>query len=205
MHPLSHRCARLLLEKYPRVLRRAVPCHYPSNVFRLLLRLEVLCGKKDTQAPLWFSCEQVYHFCWPASMPHLPVKKHFAILSARSFQEKIFRVFELQPKDDPPLADSGRAVPAKGCPSFGWYLYNMYTVYVLKSITNKKWYVGYTSKSADERLNEHLTGSNNWTRRNGPFTIVHVELFEDKTESIQREHFLKSGRGREWFDQNIPG
>ena len=81
----------------------------------------------------------------------------------------------------------------------------MFTVYVLKSVTNGKRYVGYTSKSANERLQNHLSGSNIWTRRNGPFTIVHTEEFEDKTSAIRREHFLKSGQGRKWLDEQVPG
>lgn len=81
----------------------------------------------------------------------------------------------------------------------------MYTVYVLRSVTNKKRYVGYTSKSASERLNEHLSGSNPWTRRNGPFKIIYTETFESKSEAICREHFFKSGHGRKWLDENIPG
>lgn len=81
----------------------------------------------------------------------------------------------------------------------------MFTVYVLKSVTNGKRYVGYTSKSANDRLAEHLTGSNPWTRRKGPFKILHTETYEGKSEAIRREHFLKSGHGREWLDKNIPG
>jgi putative endonuclease len=84
---------------------------------------------------------------------------------------------------------------------------NMYTVYVLKSLKNEKRYVGYTSKVAEERLKEHLQGSNKWTKQNGPFELVYQEEWEDKTQAIRRENFLKSGRGRAWLDQqlnNIP-
>jgi putative endonuclease len=80
----------------------------------------------------------------------------------------------------------------------------IFTVYVLKSIKNGKRYVGYTGKTADERLHDHLTGSNPWTRANGPFHIVHTEEFGDKTEAIRRENYLKSGIGREWLDTFIP-
>jgi putative endonuclease len=80
----------------------------------------------------------------------------------------------------------------------------LYTVYVLKSLKNGKRYVGYTGKTPEDRLNDHLTGSNPWTRANGPFRIVHTETIEDKTEAIKRENFLKSGKGREWLDTFIP-
>jgi putative endonuclease len=77
----------------------------------------------------------------------------------------------------------------------------MYTVYVLRSLKNTKRYVGYTSKSAEKRLYEHNHGSNSFTKINGPFILIHVELFSDKTEAIKREKFLKSGQGRKWLDE----
>lgn len=85
------------------------------------------------------------------------------------------------------------------------YSYIEYTVYVLRSSKNHKRYIGYTSKDPNNRLHDHLTGSNKWTRQNGPFCIIHLEAFEDKTEAIKREKFLKSGQGRSWLDQNIRG
>ena len=76
----------------------------------------------------------------------------------------------------------------------------MYTVYVLKSLKNNKRYVGYTSKSAEERLKEHNSGCNKWTRENGPFKIFRIETFSDKAEARKREIFLKSGQGRKFLD-----
>ena len=76
----------------------------------------------------------------------------------------------------------------------------MYLVYVLKSLKNNKGYIGYTSKQLFKRLNEHNTGSNKWTRENGPFTIIYFEEYQTKTEAIKREKFLKSGQGRKFLD-----
>lgn len=85
----------------------------------------------------------------------------------------------------------------------------MFTVYVLKSFKNGKRYIGQTSKDAFSRMNEHNTGSNQWTRHNGPFEIVYFENFETRSEAIKRERFLKSGQGRKWLDEHftiqIPG
>ena len=80
-----------------------------------------------------------------------------------------------------------------------------YTVYVLRSTRNHKRYVGYTSKDPKDRSHDHLTGSNKWTRQNEPFVIIHTEMFGDKTDAIRRERYLKSGQGRKWLDENIPG
>ena len=78
----------------------------------------------------------------------------------------------------------------------------MFTVYVLRSLKNGKRYVGYTSKESLERLHDHNTGSNKWTRQNGSFVIIYTEEFADKKLAIQRENFLKSGQGRKWLDEN---
>jgi len=77
----------------------------------------------------------------------------------------------------------------------------MFTVYVLKSLENRKRYVGYTSKDVLLRLSQHNTGHNKWTKANKPFEIIYTEKFENKTEAIKREKFLKSGQGRKFLDQ----
>ena len=80
-----------------------------------------------------------------------------------------------------------------------------FTVYVLRSSKNKRRYVGYTSKNADDRLHEHLSGTNQWTRQNGPFVLIHTEIVTDKSSAMRRERFLKSGQGRQWLAENIRG
>jgi predicted GIY-YIG superfamily endonuclease len=89
---------------------------------------------------------------------------------------------------DQPLADNG----------------NMFYTYVLKSLKNGKKYIGQTSKDVFSRLKEHNSGSNKWTRANNPFAVLYFEEYDTKTESIKREHFLKSGQGRKWLNENIP-
>ncbi|MEK7211833.1 MAG: GIY-YIG nuclease family protein [Patescibacteria group bacterium] len=79
----------------------------------------------------------------------------------------------------------------------------MFTVYILKSLKNKKRYVGSTGKQALERLEEHNCGSNAWTKINGPFTLLYTEEYETNTDARRRENFLKSGQGRKWLDENI--
>lgn len=79
----------------------------------------------------------------------------------------------------------------------------MFIVYVLRSLKNKKRYIGYTSKDAFERLKDHNRGCNKWTRENGPFKVIYQEEYETKSEAIKRERFLKSGQGRKWLDENI--
>ena len=77
-------------------------------------------------------------------------------------------------------------------------------VYVLESQVNNKRYIGATSKDPKERLEEHNNGSTNWTKANRPFVLIHIEEFSNKTKAIQREIFLKSGKGREYLKHHIP-
>jgi putative endonuclease len=79
----------------------------------------------------------------------------------------------------------------------------VFTIYILRSLKNFKRYIGYTSKASLERLHDHNTGSNKWTRENGPFIIIHTEQYANKKAAMQREKFLKSGQGRRWLDENI--
>ncbi len=76
----------------------------------------------------------------------------------------------------------------------------MFTVYVLKSEKNGKRYVGYSGKDAAVRLREHNTGSNTYTKQNKPFVLLYTEQYEEKTEAMKRERFLKSGQGRKLLD-----
>ncbi|MDD4013728.1 MAG: GIY-YIG nuclease family protein [Candidatus Omnitrophica bacterium] len=82
--------------------------------------------------------------------------------------------------------------------------FEMYSIYVLKSLRNGKRYVGYTSKTPEERLKEHNKGDNSWTSQNGPLVLVYSEKVDNKTDAIKREKFLKSGKGREFLDSIIP-
>ena len=74
-------------------------------------------------------------------------------------------------------------------------------VYILRSIKNKKRYIGYTSRDVQVRLNEHNNGSCLWTRQNGPFDLVYADECGNTKEVRQMEKFLKSGQGRQCLDE----
>jgi putative endonuclease len=80
----------------------------------------------------------------------------------------------------------------------------MHYVYVLKSKKNSKRYVGYTQKKPSERLHDHNTGSNVWTRQNGPFDLIYFESFSEKRSAREREKYLKTGAGRKFLDRVTP-
>lgn len=78
----------------------------------------------------------------------------------------------------------------------------IYYVYVLRSLKTGYRYVGQTT-DIGVRLIEHNSGLTKSIRFQIPFIIIHTEQFATRKEAIQREHFLKSGQGREWLDRNI--
>ena len=74
----------------------------------------------------------------------------------------------------------------------------MYTVYVLKSITFNKLYIGYT-EDLEKRIKDHNKGKTKSIKAYLPYVLVYEEKYADKTEARKRELFLKTGKGREFL------
>lgn len=70
-----------------------------------------------------------------------------------------------------------------------------YYVYVLLSIKDKRFYIGFTS-DLKNRLSEHAKGNVRSTKDRRPLKLIHYEYFIDKADAKAREVFLKSGFGR---------
>ena len=70
----------------------------------------------------------------------------------------------------------------------------MYFVYILRSLTDKRYYVGMT-KDVEKRLLYHNRGAVRSTKNRRPFEIVYTEQFENRAEARERETYLKSYRG----------
>lgn len=77
-----------------------------------------------------------------------------------------------------------------------------YYVYVLFSLRDKKFYVGFTANLI-ERFKKHQTGEVESTRHRRPLTLIHYEYFINKDDAKAREVFLKSGFGREQLRQAL--
>ncbi len=77
----------------------------------------------------------------------------------------------------------------------------MYVVYVIRSKSNNRKYIGQTN-NLDRRIDEHNTRKHRFTSGKGPWELVYQESFATRTEAMRREKFLKSGKGRE-FLKNI--
>lgn len=83
----------------------------------------------------------------------------------------------------------------------------MPTVYVLRSIKDKRTYVGSTD-NFQRRLHQHNSGKVTSTKHRAPFQVLFTEEFEILEEARKRELWYKSGAGRrklkEYFNSNKP-
>jgi putative endonuclease len=75
----------------------------------------------------------------------------------------------------------------------------MFYVYVLKSLKNGRHYTGSTN-DIERRVYEHNSGQTKSTSKIGPFELVYKEAYSTKIEANKRERFLKTGKGREFFE-----
>jgi len=73
----------------------------------------------------------------------------------------------------------------------GWKLYERitplpYCVYILLSLKDDNFYVGYTT-DLSRRLEEHNQGRNTSTAPRRPFVLVHAEAYLAEADAEQRE------------------
>jgi len=71
----------------------------------------------------------------------------------------------------------------------------MYYVYVIKSISNNKIYIGHTD-NLQKRLLEHNSGYSKATKHSCDWQVIHKEEYLDRSLAMKREKFLKTGDGR---------
>jgi len=81
-----------------------------------------------------------------------------------------------------------------------------FCVYILKSETTGRIYIGHTS-DLERRLREHndpKLGKCRYTRKQkGPWRLVYSEEMQSRSEAMMRERFLKGGQGRELIYKEI--
>jgi len=74
----------------------------------------------------------------------------------------------------------------------------LYYVYVIKSKE------GFIYKGMTDNLKRRLVKHNNktlsfWTKRGSDWKLIYNEEFDNKTEALKREKWLKTGVGREYL------
>jgi len=78
----------------------------------------------------------------------------------------------------------------------------MYTIYILRSVSAKKTYVGQTNNLA-RRLVEHNSGKHAYTKRYVPWQVIYIEEYSGRIESRKRELYFKSAAGRRMMKKII--
>jgi putative endonuclease len=74
-------------------------------------------------------------------------------------------------------------------------LVKMYWVYVLKNSKNRT-YTGHTGQLFS-RVKKHKNGLSYWTSRFKEWRVVYYEKYKTRSEAMEREKELKSGKGRD--------
>ena len=78
----------------------------------------------------------------------------------------------------------------------------MYYVYVLKSLTDRKSYIGLTDNPT-RRLSEHNSGKHFYTKRHIPWAIVWKQECDTLKDARAKEKHLKSAAGRRFLKSHV--
>ena len=70
-----------------------------------------------------------------------------------------------------------------------------YYTYVLLSLSDKKFYIGYT-ENVYKRLEQHNNGNNLSTKSRIPLELLYYEAHRSKKDAIRRESYFKSSSGK---------
>ncbi len=71
-----------------------------------------------------------------------------------------------------------------------------FVVYILYSEKFNKTYTGFTSNLLERFKSHNELGTKGYTIKFRPWTLIHVEFFNEKKDAMKREKFLKTGQGR---------
>jgi putative endonuclease len=77
----------------------------------------------------------------------------------------------------------------------------MHYVYVLRSVRDHGFYIGYTS-NLRTRL-QHSEGNSFATSYRGPWKLIYYEAYLEQADALGREKYLKSGAGRRFFQSQL--
>lgn len=71
-------------------------------------------------------------------------------------------------------------------------------IYVLESIKDASWYIGWTL-DLRKRLGEHNKGQSYFTKRKMPYRLIYYEACLNRDDAQRREHYLKTTQGRKFL------
>ena len=78
----------------------------------------------------------------------------------------------------------------------------MYYVYVLQSLNDMNFYVGFT-KDLKLRFSQHEKGFAESTKNRRPFRLIYYEASLDRNDALRREKYLKTHHGRMFLHKRL--
>jgi predicted GIY-YIG superfamily endonuclease len=78
----------------------------------------------------------------------------------------------------------------------------MVIVYVIESLKDGAWYTG-MAKDILNRLKDHNSGKNRYTKGHRPWKIIFLEAHPDWQTARKREKYLKSAAGKIWMKKYL--
>lgn len=73
----------------------------------------------------------------------------------------------------------------------------MYYVYILRSLKDGKFYIGFAS-DLQRRIEQHNKGLSLSTKARGPLELVYYEAYRNRKDAMAKERFFKTGWGRNY-------
>ncbi len=81
-------------------------------------------------------------------------------------------------------------------------LFKFHYVYVLRSLKDRLFYIGY-SDDPKTRLKNHNTGKNTSTKNRRPLRLIFYEAFLNKQDALKRERYFKTTKGKTTLRQML--
>ena len=81
-------------------------------------------------------------------------------------------------------------------------LQKFYYVYVLWSLKDKKFYIGF-SDDVERRFSEHCKGENKSTAKRLPVRLIFFEAYLSKQDALRRESYFKTTKGKATLRQML--
>lgn len=78
----------------------------------------------------------------------------------------------------------------------------MFYVYVIESLVNQRFYIGYTSDIV-KRIKEHNQGLNFSTKIYKPWECIYYEACLEESDAMRRERYLKTTQGNRLLKRRL--
>ena len=78
----------------------------------------------------------------------------------------------------------------------------MHYIYVLRSITDDGFYIGY-SANLRKRFRQHSQGDSFATSYRSPWKLIYYDAYLEQADALGRERYLKSGAGRRFLKSQL--